>query len=216
VRLFLTEADMMKSLLRGRWLTGVLAGRELRGGQGAGALTGGQSHDADGGPLNLGTLALTAGGQYFTASASLHPNDGDVPTPGQSPNSTFNGITVVDTQSGDLPWTVSELASNLSDGVGNPGGTISGEHVGLTSVLVPGNAIVTGDVNTDYQTAATSPVGPTDTGSAGLGGGTPHTIATDTAQPDGTVGINGTVTLNAPSSTEASVFTGTITFTVAS
>jgi hypothetical protein len=51
-------------------------------------------------------------------------------------------------------------------------------------VFVPGNAIVTGDVNLFNQTAATPPVGPTDTGSAGLGGGTPHTLATDTAQPD--------------------------------
>ncbi|HUB37386.1 MAG TPA: hypothetical protein VMA72_00895 [Streptosporangiaceae bacterium] len=171
-------------------------------------------------PLNLGTLALTPDGKYFTASASLDPNASDVPTAGQSPNSTFNGITVVDTQSGDLPWTVSALSSSLTDSpTPDAGGTISGENVGLTGltpVFVPGNAIAAGDVSTFDQTAATPPVGPTDTGSLGLGGSTAHVIATDTAQPEGTVGINGTVTLNAPTSTEAGVFTGTITFTIAS
>ncbi|HEX9033865.1 MAG TPA: hypothetical protein VF834_18655, partial [Streptosporangiaceae bacterium] len=124
-------------------------------------------------PLNLGTLQLSPGGQYFSASAQLDPNAADVPTAGQSPNTTFNGITVVDTQSGNLPWTVSAAASNLSDGTGHPNGVISGENVGLTNlapVFVPGNAIVTGDVVITNQPAPLPPVGPTDPGSAGLGG----------------------------------------------
>jgi hypothetical protein len=166
-------------------------------------------------PLNLGTLALNSAGTYFTATASLDSGAaGDVPG-----TSSFTGITIVDTQSGNLPWTVTALASNLTDGTGHPGGTISGENVGLTNltpVLVSGNAITTGDVTVTNQPAATPPVSPTDTGSAGLGGTVAHTIAADTAQPDGTVGINGTVTLNAPTSTEAGVFVGTITFTIAS
>ncbi|HEY4004474.1 MAG TPA: hypothetical protein VGM60_04705 [Pseudonocardia sp.] len=168
-------------------------------------------------PLNLGTLALTPDGSYFTASAKLDANASNVPTAGQYPNTTFNGITVVDTQSGSLPWTASAAASNLSDGTGHATGAISGENVGLTGltpVLVPGNAIVAGDVTVTNQSAATPPVAPTDPGSAGLGG-SPHVIASDSAQPTGTVGINGTVTLNAPTSTEAGIFTGTITFTIA-
>ena len=163
-------------------------------------------------PLNLGTLALNAAGTFYSASASLDTGTGDVP------GVNFNGITVVDTQSGNLPWTVSALSSNLSDGTGHPGGTISGENVGLTNlapVFVSGNAIQAGDVNVTNQPAAAPPVGPTDTGSLGLGGTAAHVIATDTAQPVGTVGINGTVTLNAPTSTEAGTFTGTITFTIA-
>jgi hypothetical protein len=167
-------------------------------------------------PLNLGTLALTPDGEYYTASAALDGNASDVPTAGQDPDSTFNGITVVDTQSGNLPWTVSATASNLSDGSGHPNGVISGENVGLTNltpVFVTGNAIVSGDVTLTDQPAATPPVAPSDPGTQGLGGG-PHIIATDNTQPDGTVGINGTVTLNAPTSTEAGVFVGTITFTI--
>jgi hypothetical protein len=164
-------------------------------------------------PLNLGTLALNSSGTYFSASASLDSGSGDVP------GVNFNGITVVDTQSGNLPWTVSALASNLTDGTGHPGGTISGENVGLTNltpIFVSGNAIQTGDVTVTDQPAAAPPVAPTDTGSQGLGGTTAHQIAADSAQPDGTVGINGTVTLNAPTSTEAGIFVGTITFTIAS
>ncbi len=166
-------------------------------------------------PLNLGTLALNSAGTFFTASAPLDPNSSNVPTAGAYPDPTFNGITVVDTQSGNLPWTVTATSSNLSDGSGDANGVISGENVGLTNlaaVLVPGNAIVAGDVNLFNQPAASPPVAPTDTGSLGLIAG--PTIATDTAQPDGTVGINGTVTLNAPTSTEAGLFVGTITFTI--
>jgi hypothetical protein len=168
-------------------------------------------------PLNLGTMQLNPAGTFFTASAQLDPNAADVPTAGQSPNTTFNGITVVDTQSGNLPWTVSAAASNLTDGTGHANGAISGENVGLsglTAVFVPGNAIVAGDVTLTNVSAATPPVAPTDPGSLGLGGGIAHAIAADSAQPDGTVGINGLVTLNAPTSTEAGIFTGTITFTI--
>jgi hypothetical protein len=167
-------------------------------------------------PLNLGTLQLNAGGTFFSASAPLDPNASDVPTAGQIPNTTFNGITVVDTQAGNLPWHVTAAASNLSDGSGHANGVISGENVGLTGltpVFVPGNGIVAGDVTVTNQSAASPPVGPTDPGSAGLGGGT-HLIAADSTQADGTVGINGTVTLNAPTSTEAGIFVGTITFTI--
>ena len=165
-------------------------------------------------PLSLGTLALNAAGTYFTASASM-----DTGGAADIPGTNFNGITIVDTQAGNLPWTVSALASNLSDGGKNPGSTISGENVGLTNltpVFVSGNAIQAGDVTVTNQPPATPPVSPTDTGSLGLGGTAAHVIATDSAQPTGTVGINGTVVLNAPTSTEAGTFVGTITFTIAS
>jgi hypothetical protein len=56
-------------------------------------------------------------------------------------------------------------------------------------------------------------VAPAAAGSAGLGGGLPQTIIT-TDHGLGTVNINGTLTLIAPSSTEPGVFAGTITFTV--
>ncbi len=170
-------------------------------------------------PLNLGTLALNSTGTYFTASAPLDANAADVPTAGAIPDSTFNGITVVDTQAGNLPWTVTALSSALGDGGHNPGSTISGENVGLTNLVavpVTGNALTAADLTLTNLPAASPPVGPTDTGSQGLGGATAHTIVVDATQADGTIGINGTVTLNAPTSTEAGLFVGTITFTIAS
>ena len=60
---------------------------------------------------------------------------------------------------------------------------------------------------------AANGVAPADPGSLGLGGTAPHTVATAN-NGLGTVTMNGTLTLNAPSSTEAGLFTGTITFTV--
>jgi hypothetical protein len=166
-------------------------------------------------PLNFGTLSMTGNGTFFTASWDLaFPQVG-----GKTPPPGFGGITVVDTQAGDLPWTVTALASNLGDGGTNPGSTISGEDVGLSDLLavpVYGNALTAGDLTLHDQPAADPPVGPADTGTQGLGGGAPHTIANDFEQADGTIGITGIITLNAPTSTEAGVFTGTITFTIAS
>jgi hypothetical protein len=170
-------------------------------------------------PLNLGTLSLNSAGTYYSATASLDSNSADVPTAGAIPDTTFNGITVVDTQAGNLPWTITALSSALSDGGKNPGSVISGENVGLTgltAVPVAGNALTGSDLTFTNQPAATPPVGPTDAGSLGLGGSVAHTIVTDATQADGTIGINGTVTLNAPTSTEAGLFIGTITFTIAS
>jgi hypothetical protein len=170
-------------------------------------------------PLNLGTLSLNSAGTEYSATAQLDSNASDVPTAGTIPDTTFNGITVVDTQSGNLPWTVSAQASALSDGGSNPGSSISAEDVGLTNltaVAVPGNGLTAGDLTFTDAPAASPAVGPTDTGSQGLGGGSPHTIVTDATQAIGTIGINGTVTLVAPTSTEAGTFVGTITFTIAS
>jgi hypothetical protein len=170
-------------------------------------------------PLNLGTLALNANGTFFSASAPLDSNPADVPTAGADPDTTFNGITVVDTQAGNLPWTVTALSSSLSNTATTPASLISGENVGLTNlaaVPITGNALTAADLTLTNQPAASPPVAPTDTGSQGLGGATAHTIVTDATQADGTIGINGTVTLNAPTSTPAGLYVGTITFTIAS
>jgi hypothetical protein len=145
-------------------------------------------------PLDLGTLALSADSTKYSSSKS------------------FNNIVVTDTRSGNLSWTVSALASPLTDGGSNPNSTINAQNVGLTGVTsTPGTGFI-GPVTTSDNTAANA-VGPTDPGSAGLGGSTAHTVATAT-KGQGTDTLQGTLTLNAPSSTEAGLFKGTITFTV--
>lgn len=170
-------------------------------------------------PLNLGALQLDPTGSYFTASAPLEADSGNVPTAGQVPDDTFNGITIVDTQAGNVPWAVTAISSDLSDGGSGAGSVISGENVGLTNltaVPVPGNALTAADLTFFDQPAALPPAGPADTGDQGLGGTIPHLIVQDATQATGTIGVNGTVTLNAPTSTQAGTFVGTIALTISS
>jgi hypothetical protein len=157
-------------------------------------------------PLDLGTLALDPTDTYFTAHATF----------GKSATDPTQDILITDTRAGNLPWTAQAQAANLSDSGGNPGSTISGENVGLTglsAVVVTGNGFVTtGNLVGADNPAATPPVLPTDPGFAGLGNEA-HKFAQAT-HGLGSVGIIGTLTLNAPSSTEAGQFTGTVTFTL--
>jgi hypothetical protein len=154
-------------------------------------------------PLNLGNLALNSGLTEYSATAP------------------FNGITIVDTRAGDLPWTLTALASNLSDGGTNPGSTICGQNVGLTGVTSTPGAGFAGTVTNTDDPAASPVVAPSGTPAAcpttagGLvgAGDTSVTVATASAGL-GTDVLNGTLTLDAPTSTEPGLFTGTITFTV--
>lgn len=147
-------------------------------------------------PLNLGTLALTPDSTQFTGSA------------------TFQNIVVTDTRSGGLPWTVQALAGNLTDGGTNANSVINAQNVGLTAEAVTSSGAGFNTAGLTFtDNAAAAGVAPTDPGSLGLGGSAPHTIAHATLGV-GTVNFHGTLTLNAPSSTEAGIFGGTITFTV--
>ena len=169
-------------------------------------------------PLYLGALALNATGTYFSASAPLDPDSSDVPTAGDGPaDPTFNGITVVDTQASNTPWSITAWAGDLSDDGTGPTSVISAENVGLTGLIavpVPGNPLTAADLTFADQPAADPPVGAADTGSLGLGGQFPHLIVADSGQADGTIGINGTITINAPSSTQAGTFGGEFVLTV--
>jgi len=152
-------------------------------------------------PLNLGSLVANSGLTQYSGTAPL------------------SNLQVVDTRSGDLPWTVSALASNLTDGGTHTGSTICGQNVGLTAVTSTPGAGFTGTVTTTSNPAASPAIAPSSTGcpatAGGLrgAGGTAVTVATATVGL-GTDTLNGTLTLNAPISTEAGLFTGTITFTV--
>jgi hypothetical protein len=153
-------------------------------------------------------MALTSDNREFQASAQF----GSTTNPTQA-------IYVTDTRAGNLPWTASALAGALTDGGSNPGSTINGENVGLTSltvVPVTGNAFdrSAGNLSTFANPAADPAVAPSDPGAQGLGGAAPHQFA-HAAQGAGAVGFTGTLTLNAPTSTEPGTFTGTVTFTIA-
>lgn len=145
-------------------------------------------------PLNVGVLALNSSATYFTATA------------------TFANIQATDTRSGSLPFSIKALSSNMTVGAN----IINSQNIGLTNLVpafVSGNGIQAGQVTTFNNPAATPPVAPSASGSQGLGGPTPHTIASVTSGP-GSFSMNGTLTVNAPSSTPPGTYTGTITFTI--
>jgi hypothetical protein len=163
----------------------------------------------------VGTLVLTT--PYTSTAPLILPNFAlNTGLTQYSTTAPFNNITVVDTRSGDLPWTLTALASNLSDGGTHAGSLICSQNVGLTGVTsTPGTGFA-GTVTPTANAAATPPVAPVAgacTGTQGLGGTAPHTVAAASAGL-GTDVLNGTLTLTAPTSTEPGLFTGTITFTV--
>jgi hypothetical protein len=163
-------------------------------------------------PLNLGTLALNSAGNLLSASAPF--GDGTIATyPSSGPNGT-GSIQIVDTKAGNANWTASVLATPLTDASSD---SINAENLGLTNLVavpVAGNALTAAGLQVTNIPAAAG-VAPSDTGSAGLGGSAAHAFATTLSGGDGTIGVKGTLTLNAPTSTVAGHYTGTVTFTVA-
>jgi hypothetical protein len=154
-------------------------------------------------PLNLGTLTLgidpVTSVLEFTASGS------------------FQNIVVTDTRAGGAGWSVMAQSSDLTDGTGHGNGIIDSQDVGLTGVTGvagPGFAgAVTITQNPAADPAALPGAALLPAGDQGLGL-TPHLIATTPGTGDGTYTLNGTLTLNAPSSTESGAYSGTIVFTV--
>lgn len=139
-------------------------------------------------PLSLGNLSLEPNAGFYIGSKD------------------FDAITVTDTRAGALPWTLTALSSDLVSGANK----INGQNVGLTD-LTQVSKTGLGVVTTTNNPAADA-VAPADGGSLGLGG-RPKTVLSSTAGP-GTVIYKGTLTIKAPTSTQAGRYTGTVTFTV--
>jgi hypothetical protein len=154
-------------------------------------------------PLDLGTLELDSSGTRLSASAPF----GDPANPA-------GAIEVTDTRSGDANWSVTVQASDLAQQHGSA--TINGQNLGLTGLTalpLPGNALNATSVALTDAPVPAVPVGPTLGGIAGLGG-VPHLIASSVGGGDGTIGIFGTLTLEAPTSTPSGIYQGTLAFTV--
>jgi Bacterial Ig-like domain (group 3) len=139
-------------------------------------------------PLSLNTAAT-----FFTGSAA------------------FQNILVTDTRNGALPWTLKAVASALNSGANN----IDSQNVGLTSLTPASGATVdtsAANFSVTDNPAASPPVAFGAAGSVGLGGGVQHTLA-HAIIGTGTVTLNGTLTINAPTNLPAGTYSGTITFT---
>jgi hypothetical protein len=162
-------------------------------------------------PLTLPDMSLNSTGTEYTTSGA------------------FDCIEVTDTTSGATPWTAQALAQPLTDATppsplpASAVTTINPENLGLTGLTQPApgtdgaacpdfQSYTGGIARTDNPAAAAVP--PTDGGSLGLGGATPHTFAVGSGG-DGTATIDGTLSLTAPTSTASGLYKGTIVFTVA-
>jgi hypothetical protein len=167
-------------------------------------------------PFDLGTATLSGDGTYFWASNQF----GNSASP-------QNGVTITDTRAGDQDWTASVETTNFSGGAN----VINGQNLEFTQVApsyITGNALQSGDViandvpsgaitttgtGTGTSVTAATPFGATATGNAGLAG-SPHQFAS-AAAGDGSVYVDGQLTLVAPSSTPPGAYTATVTFTIA-
>ena len=170
--------------------------------------------------IPAGTLTIstpyTATNPFQLGTAVLSPSDGDYSASAPFGNATTpsNGVTITDTSAGDQPWTAipgdgDQIHRRLKrrDQWAEP--DLHRSH----SVLHNGQRFAEPDVvTTDVTNTAVYP--PTATGSDGLAGG-PHRFAT-AANGDGSVYIYGLLTLTAPSSTPAGLYTATLTFTITS
>jgi hypothetical protein len=148
-------------------------------------------------PFSLGTMVLDSTGSYLQAVAGF-PNAGD-------------HLTITDTRAGNQPWTASVAAVDFTSG----GKTISAHGLGFTGVTpgyITGNAL--NATNNMITTTDVPAYVPSDTlySTTGLAG-SPHQFAA-AMHGDGTVYVNGSLTLYAPTSTVAGIYTTTLTFTV--
>ena len=157
-------------------------------------------------PFNLGTAVLDPADSKFTASAQF----GTPATDGTN----AGGVTITDTRSGQQGWSASAVSSNFTDGAVPTPDVINAQDLTFTNVqaqYITGNALQSGVVTTDVGNSAI--YGPNATGTDGLGG--VHQFASaPVGGSDGSVYVNGLLTLVAPTSTPAGQYTATITFTI--
>lgn len=176
--------------------------------------------------VNPGSLTITtpytSTSPFVLPAMSLNAAATELQTSAQFPAATDPQIEVQSSLAGDPAWTVSVTDSDLSCASGScttpvagDFQSINGENLGLTAghttTAIP-SASFPGSVSFTDNPADATVVGPSDSGSNGLKGG-PHTFAKSPAG-NGTVDLYGTLSLNAPTATQAGTYTGTITFTV--
>ena len=177
--------------------------------------------------VNPGSLTITtpytSTNPYVLPAMTLNTAATMLQSSARFPNSTDPQILVHSSLAGNPNWTVSVTDSDLSCASGScttpvtgQFQKINGENLGLTggasNTPLP-SASFPGTVAFTDNPAASPPVAPTDPGSLGLKNG-PHTFAKSSGGGNGSVSLYGTLSLNAPTATQAGTYTGTVTFTV--
>jgi hypothetical protein len=158
-------------------------------------------------PFNLGTAALDPSQGFFTASAQFGATS--------DTGSGYSGVTVTNTRAGDSGWNAYAQVTNFTQTGGT--GVINAQNLAFTSVspaYVSGDAISATNPITTTNVTSSSVYAPAATGQDGLAT-VPHLFASKAAAggDTGTVGIYGTLTLRAPSSTPAGTYGAVLTFT---
>jgi hypothetical protein len=143
-------------------------------------------------PFALGDLVLATDGTSYSVSKAF----GDAANPA-------GGVTITDTRAGNPGWNASVTSGDFVNGAN----LIDGSHLGFTGLTpkyITGNAI---QAITTTDVPANTP---------GVKGG-PHVFATAAAgQGTGSVYVYGNLTLQTvPTSTQAGLYTATVTFTIA-
>jgi hypothetical protein len=151
-------------------------------------------------PFVLPDMQLNAAGTLLSSGPVQFPKAGD------------NPITVTSSIAGSPNWTVSVTASNLT-GLNNAANIINGENLGLTGGALVAHTNPAQTVNFTAIPAGLGIAPGTITGAGLLGG--PHTFAQSAGGGNGSTQMTGQLTLNAPTTTVADTYTGTITFSVA-
>jgi hypothetical protein len=186
-------------------------------------------------PQNIQT-SITAGTLVISTS---YTSSSPLVLPAMTLNSTateyatsaaFTGISVADTRPGNLAYTLSAISTNLTkNGVAIPGAneTINAQNVGLNissltstnatpntflGAQTPGTA-TTGQNFTGFNNAAAAHLAASATGSAGLGGSSPHVVLHANSGL-GTTVTAGTLSITAPSNTLDGTYAGVITFSI--
>ena len=153
-------------------------------------------------PIDLGPLVLNDSGTTLVASTVF----GCVHNP-------TDAIYVSDHRDGNTNWSAYVSSTDFTDLASH---RINGENLGLTSIALQPFDTAAGAQMPALTTVDLTPsaaIDPRDPGSKGLKNG-PHMFATTTQGGQGSIGICGTLTLTAPTSTPAGIYSSTLTLTV--
>jgi hypothetical protein len=172
--------------------------------------------------VNPGSLTITtpytSANPYILPAMQLNAGGTLLSTSQQFPKAGDPEIVVHSSLAGDPNWTVSVTDSDLTTTAAPISGeynVINGENLGLTAghldttvtPAFPGTVAFT-------DNPAANGVNPSDSSGGGLKGSPAKTFAVSSGGGNGSASMFGTLTLNAPTQTEAGTYNGTITFSV--
>jgi hypothetical protein len=167
----------------------------------------------DPGTLTM-TTPYTAANPLELGALQLDPTASELATHVAFGSPTTAAIEVSDSRVGNPNWTVSVQTTDFVNPAAHT--VINGQNAGITDLaatLTPGSALRASDLTFTNVPPPAVPLAPGAAGTNGLGG-KPHQLASTVNGGNGTIGFYGVFTLEAPTSTAAGAYQGTIVFTI--